>query len=452
MKRIALFLLLICLFGNNVKAGLLTMQYEKVKPTEQYQLSRHFIIAIDGAMPAYTAELQKTTTKEYVEQLLNNYFCFNSNDFLSIVTYQIDLSNPDFNRFAYVPKDRNGKRIKWRKQEKACFSDFGQWADIVAHQQNGFVGTNKASFQSAAKPFILQAVVPESEHRSISGYQKTVSYEDVTAANVTYIIMLSDDEVNGTDDNYKSEWKNISTAEGSNLRSNKHDSIAVFSKLKNINRRFHFESVKFGRVDKHTFAHISKYPFTLSIYKVCPTTIPSIQSITDIPAQLPFRKVRGGYDLYLELNNRSNDYTIIRLELALHKNNLHFSNHTSSIQQDIKRSQLSEGDTVSLRAWATYNDGYYNGFIFSPYDSDYTNSLTLTQAVTLKDDTKIFGKMPVADCMWWFWPHDIQSIVIFWDIVLILIFIALIAFILYKGFVRINKYKPSNKDITITKV
>lgn len=433
---------------NIVKADKSFIQHkeETIGQKRNVQLSRHFIIAIDGAMPAYTAELQKPSTKEYVEFVLNDYFRFNNKDFLSVVTYQIDLSNPDFNRFAYVSKDIRGKKIAWRKQEKVCFSDFGQWANIVTHQHNSFVGLNKASFQSAAKPYILQAVSPEPRKMSSKG---DFANDDIKATNETYIIMLSDEKVNGTDDNYQLEWNNISTSEGSHLKGLEE---TVFSKLKKINQCFHFEPLRFWNADKHIFAHISKQPFTLSIYKVCPTTIPSIQSISDIPAQLPFRKVRGGYDLCLDLNARTNDYAITNLELTLHKNNTHFSSHTSSIQQDIERSQLSEGDTVSLRTWAIYIDGYYNGFIFSPYDSDYTNSMTLTQAVVLKNDTKIFGKIPVSDYIWWFWPHDIQNIVIFWDVVLTLLFIAIIGYILYKCFVKINKYQPSNKNITITKV
>lgn len=442
------FFLLCC---NIVKADKSFIQHkeETIGQKRNVQLSRHFIIAIDGAMPAYTAELQKPSTKEYVEFVLNDYFCFNNKDFLSVVTYQIDLSNPDFNRFAYVSKDIRGKKIAWRKQEKVCFSDFGQWANIVTHQHNSFVGQNKASFQSAAKPYILQAVSSEPIKRKMSNDYRSLTDEKIIAANETYILMLTDEKVNGTDDNYQLEWNNISTSKNSRLEDLKE---TVFSKLKNINQRFHFEPFKFWNTDKHVFAHISKQPFTLSIYKVCPTTIPSIQSISDIPAQLPFRKIRGGFDLYLDLNAKNNDYSIVKLELKLNKENVYFSSHASSIKQFIKRSQLSEGDTVSLKAWTTYIDGYYNGFIFSPYDSNYANSMTFIQTVSLRDDAKIFGKIPVYDFMWWFWPHDIQEIVIFWDVVFILFFIAIVGILLYICFIKINKYHPSNKNITISKV
>lgn len=435
---------------NIVKADKSFIQHkeETIGQKRNVQLSRHFIIAIDGAMPAYTAELQKPSTKEYVEFVLNDYFRFNNKDFLSVVTYQIDLSNPDFNRFAYVSKDIRGKKIAWRKQEKVCFSDFGQWANIVTHQHNSFVGLNKASFQSAAKPYILQAVSPEPRKKSNSKEERSLTDEGITAANETYILMLTDEKVNGIDDNYQLEWNRISKSENSRVKDFEE---TVFSKLKSINKRFHFEPFKFRNTDKHVFAHISEQPFTLSIYKVCPTTIPSIQSISDIPAQLPFRKVRGGFDLNLDLNAKSIDYSIVKLELKINKKNVCFSSHASSINQFIKRSQLSEGDTVSLKAWTTYIDGYYNGFIFSPYDSDYANSMTFIQTVSLKDDAKILGKIPVYDFMWWFWPHDIQEIVIFWDVTILLLIIIILCFIAYRCFLSVTTYTPQNNAIKIKK-
>ena len=218
---------LVCVFlflcSNNAMAGMQFMQHESNKGKKQYiqqrntHLNRHFIVAIDGAMPKYTNELLKNSTKEYVENLLNEYFEYNKNDYLSLVTYQIDLSNPDFNKFAFVPHISNGTSASWKQQEKVDFSALGNWAGM-AIQQNRFVGINKASFQSAAKQYILQVVKQSSN----------------LGANDTYIIMLSDEKINGVDDNYQLEWNNISTSRDSHIAPYREE---VFSKLKNINQR-----------------------------------------------------------------------------------------------------------------------------------------------------------------------------------------------------------------------
>ena len=408
-------------------------QHDKEKFVQQrnVHLNRHFIVAIDGAMPKYTNELLKTSTKDYVENLLNKYFDYNKKDYLSLVTYQIDLSNPDFNRFAFVPQLSNGNRAAWIQQSKVDFSALGDWASMVAIQHNRLVGINTASFQSAAKQYILKAVQQNSN----------------IGTNETYIILLSDEKVNGVDDNYQLEWNNISTSKGSRIAPYREE---VFSKLKNINKRFLFEPTKFYGQYKHEFAHISKEPFVLAVYKVRPAIIPSIQSIANIPAQLPFKKVRGGYAFDLDLSAIDPMYSVIKTELTLNDKNKKYSIKGCKQTQTIDKQLLSEGDTVTFKVWLNYKDGIYNGLVMNPYDEDYKKGLTITQSVVFKDDAKIFGKIAMPDFLWWFWADDVQAIVIFWDVVFILLFIIIICIFAYKGFKTVTAYIPNNDSIKIS--
>ena len=408
-------------------------QHDKEKFVQQRNshLNRHFIVAIDGAMPKYTYELFKTSTKDYVENLLNKYFDYNKKDYLSLVTYQIDLSNPDFNRFAFVPQLSNGNRAAWIQQSEVDFSVLGDWASMVYLQHNRLVGINKASFQSAAKQYILKAVQQNSN----------------IGTNETYIILLSDEKVNGVDDNYQLEWNNISTSKGSRIAPYREE---VFSKLRNINQRFLFEPIKFYGQYKHEFAHISKEPFVLAVYKVRPTIIPSIQSIANIPAQLPFKKVRGGYAFDLDLSTIDPMYSVIKTELTLNDKNKKYSIKGCKQTQNIDKQLLSEGDTVTFKVWLNYKDGIYNGLVMNPYDEDYQKGLTITQSVVFKDDAKIFGKIEMPDFLWWFWADDVQAIVIFWDVVFILLFIIIICILAYKAFKAVTAYIPNNDSIKIS--
>lgn len=394
-------------------------------------LNRHFIVAVDGAMPTYSQELLRVSTRVYVENLLNVYYGYNKNDYLSLVTYQIDLSNPDFDRFAFVPHISNGNTALWLKQNKVNFSAFGDWASMTAIQHKRFVGSNKASFQSAAKQYILQAV----RQRSNLG------------ANETYILMLSDEKVNGIDDNYQLEWNNISTSEGSRIAPCKE---SVFRKLKYINKRFRFEPVRFYGQYKHVFAHIFRDPFVLAVYKVCPVVIPSIQSIANIPAQLPFKKVRGGYVFDLDLSTTDSKYNVVRMELILNDKHKMYRGNGCKLAQTIDKGLLSEGDSVTLKVWVNYKDSVYNGLVMNPYDEDYRKGLTITQSVVLKDDARIFGKIAMPDFLWWFWAEDVQSIVIFWDVVFILLFVIIICVLAYKGFKMATAYTPDNESIKIS--
>lgn len=412
---------------------LMLYQHDKEKIVQQrnVHLNRHFIVAIDGAMPKYTYELFKTSTKDYVENLLNKYFDYNKKDYLSLVTYQIDLSNPDFNRFAFVPQLSNGNRAAWIQQSKVDFSALGDWASMAYLQHNRLVGINRASFQSAAKQYILKAVQQNSN----------------IGTNETYIILLSDEKVNGVDDNYQLEWNNISTSKDSRIAPYREE---VFSKLKNINQRFLFEPTKFYGQYKHEFAHISKEPFVLAVYKVRPTIIPSIQSIANIPAQLPFKKVRGGYAFDLDLSTIDSMYSVIKTELKLNDKNKKYSTKGCKQTQTIDKQLLSEGDTVTFKVWLKYKDGIYNGLVMNPYDEDYKKGLTITQSVVFKDDAKIFGKIAMPDFLWWFWADDVQAIVIFWDVVFILLFIIIICIFAYKGFKTVTAYIPNNDSIKIS--
>lgn len=416
-------------------AGILLMKYklDQMKaPQWNERLSRHFIVAVDGAMPKYTNELLKPSTKNYVENVLNNYFGYNEKDFLSLVTYQIDLSNPDFSRFAFVPVDNQSKKIAWKKQSKVDFSLYGSWAYIAAIQQSKFVGSNKASFQSAAKQYVLQAVKQNSD----------------IVANETYIIMLSDEKVNGVDDNYQLEWNNISTSHGSRIAYYKDE---VFSFLKNTNQRFQFEPVKIYGQYKHIFAHIAKEPFALVVYKVRPTTIPSIQSITNMPAQLPFKKVRGGYAFDIDMTSVNALYSISKIELLLNDKKKLYTSKGCKLTQTIKKEFLTEGDTATLKVWVDYKDGMYNGLDMNPYDEDYRKGLTITQSVIFKDDAKIFGKIAMPDFLWWFWADDVQAIVIFWDVIILLLVIMIVCFIAYRCFLSVTTYTPQNNAIKIRK-
>lgn len=436
MKKTLLIFGFILLCCSNVMAGLLLNQYEINKKKTHIQqnlghLRRHFVVAIDGAMPKYTNELLKESTKFYVEDLLKDYYEYDKNDFISLVTYQIDLSNPDFNRFAFIPRLSNGLLASWIQQDKVDFSSIGNWGNMAV-QQNRLVGLNKASFQSAAKQYIMQAVKQNSK----------------MLADETYIILLSDEKVNGIDDNYQLEWNNISSALGSRIAPYKDE---VFATLKSINQKFQFEPIMFNGQYKHEFAHIARDPFVLTIYKVRPTIIPSIQSIAkNIPAQLPFKKVRGGYAFELNLETADSMYSVSKMELTLIGRNEKYTSDSCMLTQTIGKELLSEGDTVTLKVWVNYKDGIYNGLVMNPYDKDYQKGLTITQSVIFKDDAKIFGKIAMPDFLWWFWADDIQAIVIFWDVVFILLFIIVVCILAYKWFKSVTAYVPNNDSIKIS--
>lgn len=77
--------------------------------------------------------------------------------------------------------------------------------------------------------------------------------------------------------------------------------------------------------------------------------------------------------------------------------------------------------------------------------------MTVNQLIKIQNETKILGVLPLSDSFWWWFPNDIFSAILIWDLIIILAFIIVIGYIFYRCFVRINTYKPSNDKITINK-
>lgn len=400
------------------------------------ELNRHFIIAVDNAMPKYTAVAGANSTVGYIDRVLNDYFHITDSDYVSIVTYQVDLANPNFDNFAWIPFDCNSKKIAWRRLKKKSLTEFGDWANIATYQHSKSceVSIHKASFQSGAKPYILSAV-------------KTNGNK---CANETYILMLSDEKVNGIDDNYSDEWNQIAVTEGGNNAKMKKCKGIVFDKLKKVNRLFQFEQQKFWNQDQHVFAHIDSKPLVLVVYKVRPTVIPSLPSVTNMPSPLPFVRVRGGYAFDLQLD--SNDtWSVKKMQVILEKGDT-VNNLSAKCSKKLNWNQLSAGDSTTFKVWVKYKDGVYNGVMVNPYDDMYAQGMTVKGTVTLADDAKVFGILPLWDVFWWWFPSDIVVAVHIWDFILLLVFIAVIAYIGYKALYRITSYYPSNDKIKITSI
>lgn len=107
---------------------------------------------------------------------------------------------------------------------------------------------------------------------------------------------------------------------------------------------------------------------------------------------------------------------------------------------------------MKIRAWVRYNDGIYNGTVMNPYDPQYIGAMTILQTVRLNEDAKILGVMPLSDFFWWWYPNDIFAAVMVWDLIILVIFIFVVGLILYRCFVAINHYRPSNDVLKITKI
>ncbi len=420
MKKLIIFLITLCVCA-----------FAKAQLSDS--IVRHYVVAIDGACPFYSDVLHSTYAKNKVEQTLKKME-FKKNDYLSIVTYQLDLSNPNFDSFAWSPYDNNNEKIHWRAVNECNLNLLGDWNNLVDQQKNRLkVSANRYSFQTGAKPFIL----------------KCLQNDSINGANETIILLVSDMEGNSVGNNWNSEW---GTMLQQNVSISQHKEY-VDNVIQSIFSSYNFLQVYIegNKQIKLADGYRNKgipYPYVIEVYRLKTTPLP-LHAISSIPAQLPIKRVRGGYTFDLDITSHKNDYTVKKIELTIKKNGKKYQSLGACLDTRIDKSNLSEGDTVVLKAWVKYNDGTYNGLIINPYDSNYSDILTIKQAIIFKDDAKIYGVLPVYDMFWFFWHDDIQSIVIFWDVVIAVLLTLMIIYLIRLYIDKQTIFIPKDKDIKI---
>lgn len=396
--------------------------------------NRHYIFAFDVAYAdrGYINAISSARMVSVVKAILENN-SFSKNDYLSFVSYSLNMNSPDFNQFATVAKDSSGKQIKWAQYKnvnEAISQLTPNWYDItIGHHlhNNGKV----ASMQSIAKQYVLKAVTST----------KSVADE-------TWLLMITDDLVNGVGNNYANEYNTVATA-GNYLAFDKSRND-VFNFVGDFNKKIQFSVIPIKNVSgkKTINLGLGYRNLKMIVYAVHPTVLPSIHSVTDMPSTLPIKRVRGGYKIGINIKSLTSEFDIDSIYLNL-RGKLIFM--PLAHPKFINKEELSDGDSIAVTMTMKYTDGYYNGILVSPHIETYRQGMTINTQYKMQEEAKVFGLLPLEDAFWWFFPNDSTYAVLTWDIIITLIFIAVICFIAYKIFRTITLYCPKNEDISLEK-
>lgn len=397
--------------------------------------NRHYIFAFDVAYAdkGYINTISSAKMVSAVKVILENNG-FSKNDYLSFVSYSLNMNSPDFNQFVTVAKDSSGKQIKWAQYKnvnEAISQLTPNWYDItIGHHlhNNGKV----ASMQSIAKQYVLKAVTST----------KSVADE-------TWLLMITDDLVNGVGNNYANEYNTVATA-GNYLAFDKSRND-VFNFVGDFNKKIQFSVIPIKNLSgkKTINLGLGYRNLKMIVYAVHPTVLPSIHSVTDMPSTIPIKRVRGGYNIDINIKSLTPEFEIDSIYLNLRGRVIYVP---LAHQQFIKKEELSEGDSIILTMSMKYNDGIYNGILVSPNINTYKQGMTLKTKYKIQEEAKILGLFPLVDAFWWFYPNDSMHAVLIWDIIIILLFIAVICFLAYRVFRTITLYRPKNEDIFLDKV
>lgn len=440
MKRYLMILLTMTLSLSIHASLLLSLETQK-----KHNYSRHFVIAVDVSYTdlGCTRFITQQQTKDCIFNLLAKNG-FNENDFLSLVSYSLSLGQPDFSNFVTIARDNRGIPVKWRQFENANDASIKlgsavSWDDMVLRQHLRLCPHPRGSMQSLAKQYILKTLTSKNPKQ---------------ICNETLLLMITDEVVNGIDNNYVNEYNEV-TFHNPQVFSNLREEVFEF--VRECDAMFQFERTKLQNCKEFSNDKISKNlrfkdKSNLKVvpYIVRPVVRPAIQAITDIPSPLPIKIVKGGYRLELNANVLSKIYEIYSLDLLLPNEKINIDINEGKLF--VERDKLSDGDSIALQMDVKYIDGIYNGISMSPRIPIYNQGLTLKTKFRLQQDNKILGMIPLHDSFWWFFPDDIQKEIILWSVILILVVIIFIIYIAFKCFRRRTRYIPQNKDISLVRI
>lgn len=416
-----------------VKALVLLFMFFSSMPMSADNLSKHYILAFDLTIyQKYDQDFTSLRVLNILDSILDDNGFDKSKDYISVVFYTLDLSNPDMNDFVKPCKLDGSPLLRKQIGEKHLSQLLSDWPQ-PKH------GKNYASMQSLCKPYAVM---------------ETKTSDATAFVDQTILLIISDQVINGTDDNYNLEWERVSKLPLANIpRFNniKPEASRTWTAF-NDDFKFSIIKLKYGNVETNKIHVSADGVYCIVPYEVKTADAPSIHSVTDLPSPLPMKRVRGGFMVNATPHSLNEKYSISHVEVDDALGNRLAQSDDGSLDVLLPSEQTKVGDTICVKMSLGFNDGLYNGVKISPESPRFKEGMTIKQVIKLQDEAKVMGLLPLSDFFWWWFPNDVFTAVMIWDLIFLLVLIALIGYILYKLFVKINSYRPSNENIKIKKI
>lgn len=375
----------------------------------------HVIVAFDRVIPYYEYTYRDARTLSMIDNFIRQELRFD-NLYISVVGYSMNGGYPDIDDFVVPYTDRESNSVLWRNC-KSLREIFPYWPMGEPTKNNYY---RPGSMQSLAKPYcVMETAVKDAN----------------SVADATFVIFVTDEKVQGVDDDYSREWEEMSWYnKGAYERI--HDS--VFEKLQQFNETYRFEFRSRKTIDSE---------YVITSYELLPAVQPSIYSVSDLPSPLPIKRVRGGFSLACKVESHDANYEV--MDWAVYSSSGSLFKRDNDGNLFIKSNELKDGDTLEVRMIMRMSDSLYGGFLLSRRNCA---GMALKQAIKLQDEAKVLGIMPLSDSFWWWTPNDVMTAVLIWDVVLILAFIGFIYWLI-RLFIRRNAiYEPANSEIKMNKI
>ena len=376
----------------------------------------HVIVAFDRAIPNYEYTYRDVRTLSMIDNYIRQELRFD-NLYISVVGYSMNGGYPDIDDFVVLYTDRESNSVLWQNYN-SLREIFPYWPQGEPNKMSNYY--MPGSMQSLAKPYCVM---------------ETAVKDVNNVADATFVIFVTDEKVQGVDDDYSREWEEMSWY-NKGAYEKIHDS--VFEKLQQFNETYRFEFRNRKTIDRE---------YVIASYELLPAVQPSIYSVSDLPSPLPIKRVRGGFTLACKVESHDTHYEV--KDWAVYSSSGSLFKRNIGGDLFIKSNELKDGDTLEVRMIMRMSDDLYGGFLLSRRNCA---GMALKQKIKLQDEAKVLGIMPLSDGFWWWFPSDVMTAVMIWDLLILLALIAITVFVFYIVFVIINTYHPNNKDIKLKKI
>lgn len=376
----------------------------------------HVIVAFDRAIPNYEYTYRDVRTLSIIDNYIRQELRFD-NLYISVVGYSMNGGYPDIDDFVVLYTDRESNSVLWQNYN-SLREIFPYWPQGEPDKMSNYY--RPGSMQSLAKPYCVM---------------ETAVKDVNNVADATFVIFVTDEKVQGVDDDYSREWEEMSW-----YNKGAYEKIrdSVFEKLQQFNETYRFEFRNRKTIDRE---------YVIASYELLPAVQPSIYSVSDLPSPLPIKRVRGGFTLACKVESHDTHYEV--KDWAVYSSSGSLFKRNIGGDLFIKSNELKDGDTLEVRMIMRMSDDLYGGFLLSRRNCA---GMALKQKIKLQDEAKVLGIMPLSDGFWWWFPSDVMTAVMIWDLLILLALIAITVFVFYIVFVIINTYHPNNKDIKLKKI
>ncbi|MDE5877003.1 MAG: hypothetical protein K2H47_05855 [Muribaculaceae bacterium] len=401
-------------------------------------LTTHYIVAFDRSVELYQSDYINPRILHILNRLLKDNNYNSEQDYVSMIGYSIEMSNPSIERFTRPYRNVNGEEMIWKKINDTNLSSlFPTWPKGQPILDPNALPS--ASLQSLSKPYAVM--------------ETSINKDSVMNADRTILLVVSDDVVNGTDDNYAQEWNRVATTSTNYHRFNELRKN-VFSTMEKFNEEFKFIHIglKYGNSTRDNISISEDGIYKITPYEVVSAERPSIHSVTDFPVPLPLQRVRGGFRLNIETGSLNTKYLIRDISISNADGKQLGVSNDGVFDIELKSEDVTPGDTLNIAMSLFLKDGLYNASIISADNPRYSDGMRIRQVIRLQEETKVLGLVPLSDSFWWWYPDDIFTAVMIWDLIILICLIGFVAFILYRWFIKIITYIPENKNLKITKI